>query len=159
MKKSRQKPVVFETEVRQCFQFLVDDYGMPEPTYTEDLFPVVWYERPDLLVSVSWEQVPRDSAGIVVSADLLIPDRHCRADLPDLVEAAVFAPRHKVPWESYGAEVVRRTLEHNAMWLRRLMPLLLGPDREELVRKANDRPLDRAGNPKRRPPGIHWRYA
>jgi hypothetical protein len=83
MKRGRGEPLVFETEVRQCFQFLVDDYGMPEPTYTEDLFPVVWYERPDLLVSVSWEQVPRDSAGIVVSADLLIPDRRCRADLPD----------------------------------------------------------------------------
>jgi hypothetical protein len=64
-----------------------------------------------------------------------------------------------VPRQSYGAEAVRHTLDQNAMWLRRLMPLLLGPDREELVRKANEHPLDRAGNPKRRPPGITWKYA
>jgi hypothetical protein len=38
------------------------------------------------------------------------------------------------------------------------MPLLLGPDVEALVRKANERPVDRAGNPKKRRPDVKWKF-
>jgi len=37
------------------------------------------------------------------------------------------------------------------------MPLLLRPDVTSLVRKANERPVDRAGNPKRRPKTT-WKF-
>ena len=51
------------------------------------------------------------------------------------------------------------SLDDNVTWLRRLMPALLGPEGLDLARKAKERPKDKAGNPKRRPPNIKWEYA
>lgn len=155
---TRQEPIVFETEVRRRFQFLVDNYGMADPKYSELLLPAVRYERPELRISVFLEA--GDGAGTRVLVKICLPsrDRPGSANLPDLVEAAVFAPRHRVAWKAHTPDAARNTLDQNATWLRRLMPLLLGPDGEELVRKANERPLDRAGNPKPRRPGINWKY-
>jgi hypothetical protein len=81
-----------------------------------------------------------------------------RAELPDLVEAAVFAPRHKVAWKAHTDEAARATLDDQALWLRRLMPLLVGRDGVDLIRRANVHPTDRVGNPKRRPRNIKWIY-
>jgi len=38
------------------------------------------------------------------------------------------------------------------------MPLLLGPEVEVLVRRANERAVDRAGNPRKRHPIILWKF-
>jgi hypothetical protein len=53
---------------------------------------------------------------------------------------------------------MRDTLDDNATWLRRLMPLLHAPDVVDLFQSANRHETDRAGNPKRRPPSIRWKY-
>jgi hypothetical protein len=70
----------------------------------------------------------------------------------------VFAPRHRVAWKAHTPAAVRHTLEQNAVWLRRLMPLLLNPDRDDLISQAGHRRVDRAGNPIPRRRGIAWKY-
>jgi hypothetical protein len=101
-----------------------------------------------------------DGGGTSIDVHVALPDRDwpAKAELCDLVETAGFAPRHRVAWKAHTPEAARRTLEDNATWLRRLMPLLLGPDVESLVRRANERPVDRAGNPKKRRPHIEWKF-
>lgn len=154
---ARREPIVFDTEVRRCFQFLVDDYGMADPEYGEQLLPAVRYEGPKLWVWVFLEAGDGAGTRILVKTSLLGRDWPAGADLPDLVEAAMFAPRHRVAWKAHTPDAARSTLDQNATWLRRMMPMLLGPDAEELVRKANERPVDRKGNPKVRP-RIKWKY-
>jgi hypothetical protein len=151
------EPYDFASEVRRHFQFLVDEYDMAGPEYSELLLPAVYYERPELRIGVFLEHGD-GATRLLVNIDLPEADWRASADLPDLVEAAVFAPRHQVPGRVHTSEILHDTLDQNATWLRRLLPLLLGPDGEALLRKANERPVDRAGNPKRRPPGIRWKY-
>jgi hypothetical protein len=155
---SRKQPFDFKTEVQRSFQFLVATYGMSDPEYSEFLLPAVDYQRPDLQVQVVLQS--RDGSGTQITVGASLPNRNwpARADLPDLVEAAVFAPRHLVPAKAHTPDAARATLEANATWLYRLMPLLLGSDADALMRKANEHQVDRAGNPKKRPPGIDWKY-
>jgi hypothetical protein len=155
---ARQEPVSFEAEVHRHFGFLVDSYGMTGPDYSELLLPGVRYERPELRIWVFRQS--GDGAGTSIDVDVVLPGRDwpAKAALRDLVEAAGFAPRHRVSWKAHTPEAARRTLDDNATWLRRLMPLLLGPDVEPLVRNANERPVDRAGNPKKRRPDTKWKF-
>jgi hypothetical protein len=156
---SRKPPLDFETEVQRYFQFLVSTSGMAEPEYGELLLPGVRYQRPDLQVQVVLDAGDGAGTRISVGVSLSHRDWPARARLPDLVEAAVFAPRHLVPWRAHSPEAARVTLEGNATWLGRLLPLLLGPDADALVRAANEHPVDRVGNPKKRRRGIDWTYA
>ncbi|WP_326556575.1 hypothetical protein [Micromonospora sp. NBC_01796] len=156
---ARQQPIFFETEVRRRFQFLVDAYHTAEPEYSELLLPGVLYKRPDLWVWVFLESGDGAGTSISVSVDLLRRDWPAKAELPDLVEAAEFAPRHLVTRKAHTPQAVRDTLDQSAIWLRRLMPLLLSPDAEALVRRATRHPLNRAGNPKPRNPNTKWKYA
>ncbi|HST83101.1 MAG TPA: hypothetical protein VLL08_15305 [Kineosporiaceae bacterium] len=155
---SRKQPLDFRIEVQRSFQFLVAAYGMSDPEYSEFLLPSVHYQRPDLQVQVVLQT--RDGAGTQITVGASLPNRNwpARADLPDLVEAAVFAPRHLVPGKAHTRDAPRTTLEANATWLDRLMPLLLGSTADALMRRANEHQVDRAGNPKRRHPGMDWKY-
>jgi len=47
---------------------------------------------------------------------------------------------------------MQRSLDDNATWLSRLMPVLVGPEVLDLARKT-------AGRPMRRPPNAKWKYA
>jgi hypothetical protein len=151
--------ISLETEVGQRFQFLTDVYGMDGPAYTERLLPAVHYRRPDLFVSVVLDQGDGAGMRILVSVSLKTERGFLTANVPDLVEAAAFAPRHQVGWKAHNAAAMLRSLDDNAIWLKRLAPALFGPQSHDLVRAANERPKDKTGNPKRRPPNIKWKYA
>lgn len=155
---ARREPIAFDAEVQRFFQFLVDSYGMAGPEYSELLLPGVLYERPELRVWVFLQA--GDGAGTQIDVDVCLPNRDwpAKAELRDLVEAAVFAPRHRVAHKAHTPDAARKTLDENATWLRRLMPLLLGPDVEALMRKANERQVDCAGNPKKRGPDVKWKF-
>ena len=155
----KQPPLDFRAEVQRCFRFLVVTYEMSNPEYSEVLLPAVHYHHANLLVQVVLQS--GDGAGTQIAVGVSLPNRNwpASADLPDLVEAAAFAPRHLVLGKAHTPDAARTTLETNAIWLDRLMPLLLTSDADALVRKANEHQLDRAGNPKRRQPGIDWKYA
>jgi hypothetical protein len=157
---SRKRPLDFSTEVQRSFQFLVASYDMSDPEYSEFLLPSVHYERQDLRVQVVLQSPSRDAAGTRIVVGVSLPNRDwpARADLPDLVEAASFAPRHLVPGKAHTPDAARTTLEANATWLDRLMPLL-GSDADALITMATEHHVDRAGNPKRRQPGADWKYA
>jgi hypothetical protein len=155
---SRKEPLDFETEVRRHFQFLITSYDMTDPEYREFLLPCVHYRRPGLRIQVTLQV--GDGAGTQITVGVSLPNRNwpAHADLPDLVEAAAFAPRHLVSGKAHTPDAARTTLKENTAWLERLMPLLLGPDADTLVRKANEHHVDRAGNPKKRQPGMNWKY-
>jgi hypothetical protein len=146
----------FLSEVGRRFAFLVENYGMagPDGGVRSSL---VLYVTSELVVAIYYGHDPHDHAGQRIDVSIG-PVNVYRAELPDLVEAAVFAPRHKVAWKAHTAEAARATLDDQAVWLRRLMPLLVGPDGVDLIRGANAHPTDRAGNPKRRPRNIKWIY-
>lgn len=146
----------FLSEVGRRFDFLVESYGMAGPEGGANS-TLVRYVTSELVVAIYCGHDPHDHAGqrIDVSVD---PVNVYRAELPDLVEAAVFAPRHKVAWKAHTDEAARATLDDQALWLRRLMPLLVGLDGVDLIRRANAHTTDRAGNPKRRPRNIKWVY-
>jgi hypothetical protein len=154
----RQQPISFSAEVRQHFQFLVDSYGSTEPDYSEILVPGVRYGCPGLTIWVFLQS--GDGAGTSIDVQVTLPNRDwpAKAELSDLVEAAQFAPRHRVARKAHTPEAVRATLEDTATWLRRLMPLLVDPGVDTIIRKANERPVDSAGNPKRRRPNIPWKF-
>ena len=118
---------------------------------------LVQYVASELAVEIYYGHDPRDHAGRHIDVSLR-PVGVYRARLSDVVEAAEFAPRHKVAWKAHTDEAARATLDDQAVWLRRLMPLLVGPDGVDLIRRANAHPTDRAGNPKRRPRNIKWVY-
>lgn len=118
---------------------------------------LVRYVTPELVVTIHFGHEPRDHAGQRIDV-YLTPVGVYRGELADLVEAARFAPRHKVAWKAHTREAALVTLDNQALWLRRLMPLLVGPDGVDLVRRANAHSTDRAGNPKRRPRDIKWVY-
>ena len=118
---------------------------------------LVRYVTSELVVAIYLGHEPRDHAGQRIDVSLR-PVGAYEAELPDLVEAAGFAPRHKVAWKGHTHEAALVTLDDQALWLRRLMPLLVGPDGVDLIRRSNAHPTDRAGNPKRRPRNIKWVY-
>jgi hypothetical protein len=146
----------FLTEVDRRFAFL-ESYGLAGPESVANS-ALVRYTTSELIVSIYHGHDPHDHAGRRIDVSVR-PMNVYRAELPDLVEAAAFAPRHKVAWKAHTDEAARATLADQALWLRRLMPLLVGPDGIDLIRRANAHPTDRAGNPKRRPPNIKWIYA
>lgn len=146
----------FASEVGRRFAFLVQTYGMAGPESAAGS-PMVRYGKPELAVAIYYSHDPHDHAGQRIDLSVNPVDMY-RADLPDLVEAAVFAPRHKVAWKAHTIEAAQATLDNQALWLQRLMPWLLGPDGNDLVRRANEQPTDRSGNPKRRPRDVTWVY-
>jgi hypothetical protein len=126
----------FVAEVGQRFQFLVDLYGMEGPESSNLLLPSVSYRRPGLSVVAFLDQghdVPGRSISVSVS---LKAARISRAGLPGLVEVAGFAPAHDVGWKAHTVAAMQRTLDDNAIWLSRLMPVLLGPEVLDLARKG-----------------------
>lgn len=118
---------------------------------------LVRYVRSELVVTIYFGHEPRDHAGQRIDVSVR-PVGVYRAELADLVEAARFAPRHKVAWKAHTREAALATIDDQALWLRRLMPLLVGPDGVDLIRRANAHLTDRGGNPKRRPRNIEWVY-
>jgi hypothetical protein len=148
----------FEAEVARCFAFLVDSYDMDGPSYSERLLPGVSYDRPELSISIYLDSGDGAGVGISVSISLPVEREPGFANLADLVEAARFAPRHLVAGKAHTWAALCRTLADNALWVGRLMPLLLGPGAIDLISASKAQPLDRAGNPKRRPPNIKWKY-
>jgi hypothetical protein len=157
----RKQPVSFRAEVAPRFQFLIDQHGFDGPEYSELLLPAVKYQRPGMLVWIFLNDDTRDGAGTSISVliSLTTADGSTKADLEDLVEAAVFAPRHRVARKAHTGAAMRDTLDDNATWVRRLMPLLHAPDVVDLFQSANRYETDRAGNPKRRRPNIRWKYS
>jgi hypothetical protein len=148
----RIEPARFAAEVSQRFQFLVDAYGMDGPETNGHFFTGVFYRCPKLRVAVFLDE-SRDQPGrrIEVTVSLTSPVLY-RTGLPGLVEAARFAPAHHVAWKAHTVAAMQQTLDDNSNWLSRLMPVLLGPEALELARSLTRRP-------KRRPPGIKWKYA
>jgi hypothetical protein len=142
----------FVAEVGQRFQFLVDLYGMEGPEGSERLLPAVHYRRPELFVGVyldSGRDMPGRRIEVSVSMEAA---RMYRAPLPGLVEAAGVAPAHLVGWKAHTVAAMQRSLDDNATWLSRLMPVLVGPYVLDLAGKA-------AGRPRRRPRNAKWKYA
>jgi hypothetical protein len=156
----RSQPVSFQTEVTQRFQFLVDEHGLTGPQYSERLLPAVRYTGAGLRISIFCNDDSRDRAGRTISISISLNTEHgsAKADLAELVEAVAFAPRHRVAWKAHTADAMRGTLDDNATWVRRLMPVLHAPDALDTVRNATSYPTDKAGNPKRRRPDIKWEY-
>lgn len=156
----RKPAVSFRTEVEDRFRFLVDEHGVDGPEYSELLLPSVQYSRAALRIGVFLHDDTRDGAGTTISVMVSFDSDggNVKADLDELVEAAVFAPRHRVASKAHTGDAVRATLDDNARWLRRLWPLLQGPDAVEMVRSAGRTATDRAGNPKRRAQNIAWKY-
>ncbi|SRR6266498_570111 len=153
-------PVSFRTEVTQAFQFLVDQRGLDGPSYSELLLPAVRYRGAGLTISIYFHDDTRDGAGkrISVSISLETANGSAKAELDELVEAAVFAPRHRVDWKAHTADAMRSTLDDDAKWVRRPMPILQAPDALDTIRNANRHETDKAGNTKRRPRNIKWKY-
>jgi hypothetical protein len=156
----RKPTVSFRAEVELRFQFLVDQYGLDGPEYSELLLQSVLYSGSGWRTWVFLHDDARDGAGTTISVMVSVDndEGNVKADLSDLVEAAVLAPRHRVASKAHSGDAVRATLDDHAMWLRRLWPLLQEPDAFEMVRSAGRTATDRAGNPKRRPKNIKWRY-
>jgi hypothetical protein len=142
----------FGTEVGQRFQFLVDLHGMEGPECSDHLLPSVFYRRPGLSVSTFLNQGDGAGRRITISVSVKMGQGSVRAELPALVGAAGFAPGHLVGWKAHNVAAMQRSLNSNAIWLRRLMPEFLGPDGLDLARKAVERP-------KRRQPNVKWKYA
>ena len=142
----------FVTEVSGRFQFLVDVYGMTGPESRNDLLPHVTYRLPELSVSAVLDYGDGPGRRVKVTASAKTGTGWVRAAVPGLVEAALFAPRHHVGWRAHTVAAMQRTLDDNAIWLRRLMPALVGPDGPDLLRKALE-------PPRRRAPNTRWQYA
>ncbi|MDI6104064.1 hypothetical protein QLQ12_36285 [Actinoplanes sp. NEAU-A12] len=156
----RKQGVSFRAEVTQRFQFLVDEYGLDGPDYSEVLLPSATYSGAGLAISIFLQDDTRDGAGrrISVRVQLDTDEGPVQADLDELVEAAVFAPRHTVGSKAHTGEAVRATLDDNAQWIRRLWPILRGPEALDTLRTATRFETDKGGNPKRRAKGIKWKY-
>ena len=155
----RKVPVSFHAEVTQRFQFLVD-HGFDGPEYSDDLLPGARYGGAGLTIWIIFNDDTHDSAGRQISVSIRLDTTagFAKADLDEVVEAAVFAPRHRVARKAHSGDALRATLDDNAMWIRRLLPILRGPGALETIRKATQWETDRRGNPKRRPKNINWRY-
>jgi hypothetical protein len=148
----RFEPARFAAEVSQRFQFLVDAYGMDGPETNDLFFPGVFYRCPELRVAVFLDE-SRDQPGRRIEVTVSLTSAALnRTRLPGLVEAARFAPAHHVGWNPHTVAAMQQTLDDNANWLSRLMPVLLGPEALELARNLTRRP-------RRRPPGLKWKYA
>ena len=141
----------FVAEVSGRFQFLVDVYGMTGPESRNDLLPVT-YRLPELSVSAVLDYGDGPGRRVTVTASAKTGTGWVRAAVPGLVEAALFAPRHHVGWRAHTVAAMQRTLDDNALWLRRLTPALVGPGRPDLLRKALE-------PPRRRAPNTRWQYA
>ena len=154
----RKPTVSFRAEVTQRFSFLVDQYGLDGPIGS--ILSTVVYSGAGLTISVHFKSDTHDSAGkrISVVVRLDTGNANVRADLDDLVESAAFAPRHRVAWKAHTGDAVRATLDDNAMWVRRLWPILRERDALDLFRDANRFEFDKGGNPKRRSKNIKWKY-
>jgi hypothetical protein len=128
--------VTFAAEVGQRFQFLVHLYGMEGPEGRDLLLRSVFYRRPGLSVAVFLDH-GRDTPGRRILVSVSLEAAHIyRAALPGLVEAAGFAPAHRVGWKAHTVAAMQRTLDDNAIWLGRLMPVLLGPEALDLTSKG-----------------------
>jgi len=148
---------VFVAEVGQRFEFLVDSYGMEGPESSGLLLPAVYYRCPELRVAVFLSQ-GRDQPGRSIEVLVSPPAARISCRLPGLVEAARFAPAHHVGWKAHTMTAMQHTLDDNATWLGRLMPLLLRPEALDPARTV-DLASSRTPRPKRRPPNIKWKYA
>ena len=95
-------------EVDRRFAFLVQNYGMAGPEGGAGS-SLVRYVTSELSVAISYGRDSRDHTGQRIDVSVS-PVNVYRAELPDLVEAAVFASRHKVAWKAHSAEAARATL-------------------------------------------------
>nr|WP_221383347.1 hypothetical protein [Actinoplanes polyasparticus] len=139
---------------------MIDQYGLDGPIGSDRLESSVVYSGAGLRVFVHFNDDTHDSAGKRISVAVHLDTGKAKvwADLDDLVESAVFAPRHRVASKAHTGDALRATLDDNALWIRRLWPILREPEAIELFRDANRFESDKGGNPKRRPKNIKWKY-
>jgi hypothetical protein len=69
---------------------------------------VVRYVTSELVVSIHGGHETHDHAGKRISVSIA-PINVYRAELPDIVEVAAFAPRHKVAWKAHTDAAARLT--------------------------------------------------
>ena len=125
---------------------------MKGPQSSELVLPGVFYRWPELVIAVFLNE-SRDQPGRRIEVQLSLTAASLyRAGLPGLVEAARFAPAHHVAWKAHTLAAMQHSLDDNAAWLSRLMPVLLGPEVLDLARNLSTRP-------KRRSTRIRWKYA
>jgi hypothetical protein len=157
----RKPSVSFRAEVTSHFQFLADQHHLDGPDYSDLLLPTVRYRGTGLIIAIHLQADTHDGAGkrISVSIRLDTPDGStATAELGDLVEAAAFAPRHRVASKAHTGDALRDTLRDNANWVSRLLPILYGPGSLDTIRAATRHETGKGGNPKRRPQNIKWKY-
>ncbi len=137
----RSQPTVarsFEAEVETTFGPLGTDLGLdggPEPERVPGVRCMA-YRSPGVAYRVCLSQ--EDHA---VSTAVHVPDgdKTLVAYLEELVPAAGLGARQDVPTSAHTLHSIRRSLSAQAAWVRRLHPVLIGPEGLELLRRAGAR--------------------
>ena len=128
----------FEAEVEQTFGPLATELALEagrEPARVPGVQCVAYRSRPlAYRVCLSLED-----HGVFTAVHLSTGERTLVSYLEELVPAAGLGARQDVPTSAHTLHAVRRSLSAQADWVRRLHPIIAGPEGTALLERAGAR--------------------
>ena len=118
--------------VVQTFAFLPNELGFDQPTFRDDVLPVVTYEGP-----VCEYRMFLDDGTVMTSVAWATPDRRYLVALPLILQVAGLGRMKAGHVRAHSMEKLRASLESQAQWIRTIHPLMIGPTGLDLVQQAD----------------------
>jgi hypothetical protein len=126
----------FTNEADQAFRFLADEFGLSGPDHQVLLMPTVAFVGSGLRYSISLDS---DDEVVLTQVERDMGEARLVADLPRLVWAAGLGKANQVPQNAHTLHNLRRSLESQAGFVRRLYSLMTSEDAVNLMLKAGAR--------------------
>lgn len=123
----------FLAKAEESFEFLTQVEGFLGPEHRSDGLA---YHSPSLEIDVLLDQ--REQA-IVTLVKGMVEDLHLRAELSCLYAEASLGPVQDVKRTARTAHTLQRSLSSQSEALRRLLPVLGGPTRNQILRACHAR--------------------
>jgi hypothetical protein len=134
----RKHRIDFQQEVERHFEFLVEEFGFGPPIGGEGVSNsrYVHYEREGMGYDVGYSSLD-DVVTVLVLKERDNDQDGFRVHIEEVVKRAGLGQERDVQMDARSDEKMRKSLESLAYWVRRVHPLVVGPDGDSLLKSPN----------------------
>jgi hypothetical protein len=129
----RAAAVGFPEAVRELFGFLVDEMGFLNPEFHYDSAS---FHSPEMSIVVSYDKLERN---VTTYASGMVGEHQLHAELSCLYVQTGLGPAQHVGISAQTRHALRKTLTAQAAAVRKLLPMLRGKSRDDLLSSCHGR--------------------
>ena len=130
---SKRPRVDFRLEAEGRFSFLVTDFGLGAPIYSERILPHLVYQGEVIGYQIGYAPLDKVVSVLVLKEREDGQERY-RVPIEKVVVRAGLGQAGDVQTSARSGEKMVSSLENLAYWVRTLHPALVGPDADEILR-------------------------